>query len=74
MCFIVPPGHFEAVRLLLSKGVDVDPINYIGTPLHLAASKDQDQAVKILLEHGADVSCKYHSCLVALIIWHIVVP
>ena len=56
MCFIVPPGHFEAVRLLLSKGVDVDPINYIGTPLHLAASKDQDQAVKILLEHGADVS------------------
>ncbi|PUZ67787.1 hypothetical protein GQ55_3G462400 [Panicum hallii var. hallii] len=47
-------GHFEAVRLLLSKGVDVDPINYIGTPLHLAASKDQDQAVKILLEHGAD--------------------
>ncbi|KAK8458526.1 hypothetical protein SEVIR_3G395100v4 [Setaria viridis] len=50
----VEEGHCEVVRLLLSKGVDVDPINYVGTPLHLAASKDQDLAVKILLEHGAD--------------------
>ncbi|KAF8733372.1 hypothetical protein HU200_014979 [Digitaria exilis] len=47
-------GRCEAVRLLLSKGVDVEPMNYFGTPLHLAASKDQDGAVKILLEHGAD--------------------
>ncbi|KAK8458530.1 hypothetical protein SEVIR_3G395200v4 [Setaria viridis] len=47
-------GHCEAVRLLLSKGVDVDPVNYRGTPLHLAAAKDKDQVVKILLEHGAD--------------------
>jgi ankyrin repeat protein len=43
--------------LLLSRGVDVDPINYFGTPLHLAGSRDQGMAVKILLEHGADVSC-----------------
>nr|CAB3466406.1 unnamed protein product [Digitaria exilis] len=43
-----------AVRLLLSKGVDVDPVNHRGTPLHLAAAKDRDQVVKILLEHGAD--------------------
>ena len=42
---------------MLSKGVDVDPVNYRGTPLHLAAAKDRDQVVKILLEHGADVSC-----------------
>ncbi|TVU06247.1 hypothetical protein EJB05_49449 [Eragrostis curvula] len=47
-------GRCEAVKLLLSKGVDLEPMNYIGTPLHLAASKDQDGAVKILLEHGAD--------------------
>ncbi|KAF8692213.1 hypothetical protein HU200_039816 [Digitaria exilis] len=52
--FFVPPGHYEAVRLLLSKGVDVDPVNHRGTPLHLAAAKDRDQVVKILLEHGAD--------------------
>ena len=42
---------------VLSKGVDVDPVNYRGTPLHLAAAKDRGQVVKILLEHGADVSC-----------------
>lgn len=52
--FVVSLGHCEAVKLLLSKEVDVDPINYRGTPLHLAAAKDQGQAVKILLEHGAD--------------------
>ena len=74
MYLFLPPGHHEAVRVLLSKGVPVDPLNRRGTPLHLAAAKDRDQAVKILLEHGAHVSCKYHSCLVALIIWHIVVP
>uniref|UniRef100_K3ZE61 Uncharacterized protein n=1 Tax=Setaria italica TaxID=4555 RepID=K3ZE61_SETIT len=47
-------GHHEAVRVLLSKGVPVDPINRRGTPLHLAPAKDHDQAVNILLEHGAD--------------------
>jgi ankyrin repeat protein len=34
----------------------VDPLNYRGAPLHLAASKDRVQAMKVLLEHGADVS------------------
>ncbi|TVU06248.1 hypothetical protein EJB05_49450 [Eragrostis curvula] len=47
-------GHCKVVRLLLSKGVDVDPVNHRGTPLHLAAAKDRDQVAKILLEHGAD--------------------
>ncbi|XP_022681054.1 serine/threonine-protein phosphatase 6 regulatory ankyrin repeat subunit B [Setaria italica] len=47
-------GHDEAVRLLLSKGVPVDPLNHHGTRLHVAVGKDQDQALKILLEHGAD--------------------
>ncbi|CAL4898030.1 unnamed protein product [Urochloa decumbens] len=47
-------GHCDAVRLLLSKGVPVDPVDHRGTPLHLAAAKDQDQTMKILLEHGAD--------------------
>ena len=46
-----------AVRMLLSKGVDVDAISSCGTPLHMAASRDQDQTLKILLEHCADVSC-----------------
>ncbi|WVZ91129.1 hypothetical protein U9M48_037341 [Paspalum notatum var. saurae] len=47
-------GHCEAVRLLLSKGVDVDPVFRHGTPVHLAILNDHDQIVKILLEHGAD--------------------
>ncbi|XP_044395248.1 ankyrin repeat domain-containing protein 17 isoform X3 [Triticum aestivum] len=49
-------GHCEAVWLLLSKGVHVDPIDYRGTLLHLAAVKDHDQVVMVLLEHGADAS------------------
>nr|CAB3462537.1 unnamed protein product [Digitaria exilis] len=47
-------GHIKAVRLLLSKGVPVDPLNSRGTPLHLATAMDHDQVVKILLDHGAD--------------------
>uniref|UniRef100_A0ACD5YL42 Uncharacterized protein n=1 Tax=Avena sativa TaxID=4498 RepID=A0ACD5YL42_AVESA len=49
-------GHCEAVKLLLSKGVHVDPMDHRGSPLHLAASKDRVEVVKVLLEHGADPS------------------
>ncbi|WVZ91143.1 LOW QUALITY PROTEIN: hypothetical protein U9M48_037348 [Paspalum notatum var. saurae] len=51
------PGHHEAVRLLLSKGVDVDTFHpRHGSPLHMTIAKDHDQALKVLLEHGADVN------------------
>ncbi|GJN35392.1 hypothetical protein PR202_gb24164 [Eleusine coracana subsp. coracana] len=53
-------GHCEAARLLLSKGVPVDPLNHRGTPLHLAVAKDQDETAKILLEHGADPNRVIH--------------
>jgi ankyrin repeat protein len=42
--------------MLLSRGIPVDPFNHNGTPLLLAAKMGQAQPVKILLEHGADVS------------------
>uniref|UniRef100_A0A0D3HWG5 Uncharacterized protein n=2 Tax=Oryza TaxID=4527 RepID=A0A0D3HWG5_9ORYZ len=51
---VVPSGHVDVVRLLLSKGVHVDPLNYSGAPLHLATANDHDQVAKVLLEHGAD--------------------
>nr|CAB3466404.1 unnamed protein product [Digitaria exilis] len=35
-------------------GVVVDALSNRGTPLHLAAANGYDQAVKMLLEHGAD--------------------
>ena len=54
--FVVSPGHCEAVRLLLSEGVPVDPIDHRGAPLHLALAKARVEVVKLLLEHGADVS------------------
>jgi ankyrin repeat protein len=63
---MVPPGHCEAVRLLLSKGVPVDPVDYRGAPLHMAASKDHVEVVKVLLEHAADVSSLFHRHLIGL--------
>uniref|UniRef100_K3ZAP2 PGG domain-containing protein n=1 Tax=Setaria italica TaxID=4555 RepID=K3ZAP2_SETIT len=47
-------GNCKAVKLLLSKGVPVDPLNHRGTPLHLAAGYGHGQALKNLLDHGAD--------------------
>jgi ankyrin repeat protein len=64
--FFVPLGHCEAVRLLLSKGVPVDPVDYRGAPLHLATIHDHVEVVKVLLEHAADVSCLFRCHLIGL--------
>ena len=34
----------------------MDPMDHRGAPLHLAVSEDRVEVVKVLLEHGADVS------------------
>lgn len=47
-------GDIELLRFLLSKGVDVDSQSDSGTPLIWAAGHDQPEAVKLLLENGAD--------------------
>lgn len=49
-------GHVEVVKFLLSKGVDVDSQSGAGTPLIWAAGLAQEDAVKVLLEHHANVS------------------
>jgi ankyrin repeat protein len=62
-CYLSEPlcaynsGHIEVVRLLLSEGVDADPLNNrLVSPLPCAAAKGHSQIVKLLLERGADVS------------------
>ncbi|XP_048551983.1 ankyrin-1-like [Triticum urartu] len=49
-------GLCVPLELLLSQGIPVDIMLsvFAGTPLHAAASMGQHQALKILLEHGAD--------------------
>lgn len=47
-------GSCEIVKLLLSRGIDVDLYSERGTPLHAAALYKQDCTMKILLEHHAD--------------------
>ena len=49
-------GEIELLRFLLSKSVDVDSQSDAGTPLIWAAGHGQQDAVKVLLEHHADVS------------------
>jgi ankyrin repeat protein len=43
-------------RTAAVQGFPVDPLNHHGTPLHLAAGNGNVKALKILLDHGADVS------------------
>lgn len=48
----------EIARLLLSKGANVDAPSPHGTPLVAAAAHGKLSAMKILLEHHADVISK----------------
>jgi len=43
------------LQALLSKGANVDSFCVTGTPFHMAAYFKQDGAMKILLDHNADV-------------------
>jgi adenosylhomocysteine nucleosidase len=50
-------GQTDAVRLLLARGADVDPVGtgwMTGTPLHAAAAGSHAAIVRMLLEAGAD--------------------
>ena len=58
-------GEIELLRILLSKGVDVDSKSDGGsTPLMWAAGLGQEDAVKVLLEHHASVSLHFFFVLV----------
>lgn len=56
----VQQGDPEDVRKHILLGVDINEVNdtYLWTPLHKAASMGHLEIVRILLEHGADLSPK----------------
>lgn len=49
-------GNIQLLRLLVSKGIDVDSQSDAGTPLIWAAGHGQHDAVNVLLEYHANVS------------------
>ncbi|KAL6146788.1 hypothetical protein ACLB2K_057465 [Fragaria x ananassa] len=49
-------GNIELLRCLISKGVDINSQSDAGSPLIWAAGHDQPDAVKILLEHQANLT------------------
>jgi len=48
-------GRQDQLRLLISKGAEVDAQGLCGTPLQCAAAKGMKNAVKILLDNHANV-------------------
>lgn len=64
-CFVA--GNIELLKYLLSKGVEVDSESDAGTPLIWAAGHAQPEAVKVLLEHHANVifvDCVFFQCYI----------
>ena len=53
------------MKLLLSKGVDIESESDAGTPLVWAAGHGQEGAVKLLLQHNAKV-------LISLVLCHLI--
>ncbi|RZC92944.1 hypothetical protein C5167_036190 [Papaver somniferum] len=51
--------HNDIIPLLLPKGINVDVSNGNGSPLQYAAVASKYDIVKVLLDHGANVSSIY---------------
>ena len=53
------PEKYELLELLLGRGADVQQrgVNDY-TPLHMAASQDDERAITLLIAHGADLTAR----------------
>jgi len=56
-------GNNELMEYLLSKGAEVDSQSDAGTPLIWAAGHGQQDALKVLLEHHANVISPLSHCI-----------
>ena len=58
---------YEAARVAIEDGVDVNQVDHVGTaPLHSAAQRNYATVVELLAEHGADLNLKNGSGTTAL--------
>jgi glutaminase len=59
LCWAAAQGDISEMQQLMAIGVDLNESDYDGrTPLHLAASEGQSDAVRFLVKHGAIVDAK----------------
>ncbi|KAA8543324.1 hypothetical protein F0562_021181 [Nyssa sinensis] len=58
--FAADKGCKELMRLLISKGAEVDAKSDFGTPLQCAAAKGKKEAIKILLDNNANPNSVCH--------------
>lgn len=63
--FVSQIGNIDLLKLFLSEAVDlkisINAIDYFNfTPAHVAIKNDHPEILKILVDHGADLSVKFH--------------
>ncbi|KAJ3695395.1 hypothetical protein LUZ60_000772 [Juncus effusus] len=52
-------SQVQSLFTLASKGAPIDRLHFIGTPILLAAARNNPNMIKILLDHKADPEMKY---------------